>query len=247
VLLLVAIVGCAVTHPLTPAQQAQLDHETHLDDLPSGQATREDAVVRVIAHGGFCSGAVIGDALVVTAGHCLEDLTAGYVYVELGQDALPWGRVGARDVMVCQGWHGGYEHDVGFVVLNKRLPSDVPRLGVREGRREEVAAVGAKFVARGFGTAMLTTNIPDFGDTWSTHAVARSGGLEWSTTEAFAVELRSSSGDSGGPVIAEGTRDVVGVTSQRSEGADAPGFTVAARISACRGTLWQAQEVASRI
>jgi hypothetical protein len=248
------LAGCAdEPRPFTAADRAALDRDTHLDDLPSGHATKEDAVVRVVSRGGFCSGAVVGDALVVTAGHCVGDAyvdglfvqAPGYVRVELGKDALPWGRVGARDVLVCDGWDGGYDRDIGFVVLDHRLPSDVPRLRASTGDGD-VAVAGAPFVARGFGTAMTTTNIPDLGATWSTHDVERHGSLTWSGSDAFAMEMPSSFGDSGGPVLAKGSNDVVGVTSERRESASGE-LTIASRLSSCRATLQRARSLASML
>jgi hypothetical protein len=242
VLLALTVLGCAdVVQPTTAADRAALDRETHLDDLPSGQASSEDAVVRVISNGTLCSGAVVGAELVLTAGHCVVGQRAGYVYIELGQAALPWGRVGARDVMVCDGYEGGFERDIGFVVLDRQLPHDVPRLHVYADEGD-LGAAGMSFVSRGFGAALVSSQVPDYGATWSTHGVARKGTFKWSTGDAFALDMRSFGGDSGSPVLAEGSHELVGVTSHRTEGSD--GLTYVSRISACRQTLARARDVA---
>lgn len=249
----VLLAGCAdASRPFTAADRATLDRETQLDDLPSGRATREDAIVRVVAHGVMCSGAVVGDALVVTAGHCVSSAESdgvfvqppGYVHVELGKDALPWGRVSARDVMVCDGWQGGHDFDVGFVVLDRRLPADVPRLHARVDSGD-VGAPSAPFVSRGFGTVLRRAQIPALGSTWSTQNIERKGKLTWSDADAFAIEMPSYGGDSGGPVLAEGSNDVVGITSEGQEQPDGPGLTIASRISACRATLQRARAIAT--
>jgi len=247
--MITSVVGCA-DPPVSRAAAETLERETHLDDLPSHVASRDDAVVRVIAHGNMCSGTVVGEALVLTAGHCVYEQAPGYVYVELGKGALPWGRVGARNVEVCSGWRGGYDHDIGFVVLDRRLPDDVPRLRVREERGDDVGEIGTTFVARGFGTGMEQFVVPDLGNVRSSHEVERMGSLQWSTADTFGLSMRSAAPDSGGPVQPEGSDEVFGITTQAAESSDLgtqQTITVVSRISACRATLWRARAVASTI
>ena len=232
--------------PETAADRARLEEETHLTFFTPHAAQPNDAVVRVVTRRAFCSGALVSDAIVVTAEHCVTELgadgdgwspvSAGYVRVELGKDALPWGRVGVRRVLTCDGWQGDASRDVAAIVLDKRVPSEVARLRVRL----DDTAAGSDYVAQGFGTAMMLRAMPLTGTPiWSTHRVARSGTLVWDGPDDFALEMSSSHGDSGGPVIAKDTNEVVGVTSASREHEGAP-MTVAARIAPCASMLAQA-------
>ncbi len=80
------------------------------------------------------------------------------------------------------------------------------------------------------------------GKTWSTHDVERTSTLTWATADAFAVNMRAAGGDAGGPVVAIGSDDLLGVTSERDEASE--GYTVASRISSCRATLARAGMIA---
>ena len=231
--------------PDTAASRAKLEEETHLTFFTPSQAQPGDAVVRVVTRRAFCSGALVSDAIVLTAEHCVTDLAeggwaamgAGYVRVELGKDALPWGRVGARHVFTCDGWQGDASRDVAAIVLEKRVPPEVARLRVN---LDDAPDVGTDFVAQGFGTGMAFRSMPLTGSPiWSTHRVARSGTLVWNGADDFALEMPSAHGDSGGPVIAKDTNEVVGVTSAGREHEGAP-TVIAARIAPCASMLAQA-------
>ena len=80
------------------AKLADDDPDTHLTDLPRGQAGPEDGIVRVMAHGAVCSGVLVSTKVVLTAQHCVAGrdgaevdsvIPAGWVWVELGAEPLP--------------------------------------------------------------------------------------------------------------------------------------------------------------
>jgi V8-like Glu-specific endopeptidase len=241
---LVAAACSDYVKPETAASRAKLEEETHLAFFIPNQAEPDDAVVRVVTKRAFCSGALVSDAIVVTAEHCVTDLdeegwsamSAGYVRVELGKDALPWGRVGARQVLTCDGWQGDASRDVAAIVLERRVPHSVARLRMKL----DDSSTGNDFIAQGFGTAMKMHSMPLTGSPiWSTERVARSGTLVWNGADDFTLEMPSSHGDSGGPVIAKDTHEVVGVTAAGREHEGAP-TTIAARLAPCASMLAQA-------
>src|SRR2546421_11045465 len=125
--LLLLTTGCAVSPPaMTPAEEAKLDAETRLDDLPRGQAGDGDAVVRVIVSGTanttghICSGSLVDRSLVLTAAHCIDTADAGSVRIELGGSYLPWGRVGAKRVQACT----DTSIDLAAIRISKPVPLD---------------------------------------------------------------------------------------------------------------------------
>ncbi len=248
--------GCALSYPrLTLATQMRLEADTRLDELPSGQAREGDAAVRVIADGAFCSGVVVADDLVITAQHCVTrslvvpgsaEMAPGDVRVELGGAALPWGRVGVRAVERCEGYdkvHAAF--DVAVLVLDARLPMDVPHVRLRQdGPREDEA-----LDAQGFGTGMRAYVLPDFEShdaphpiaAWSTTRVSRSGTLVWSSDDSFAGQFSSAHGDSGGPIVGS-DGELIGVAALRVETQDGKDekLTIGARVDACKDMMARA-------
>ncbi len=231
--------GCGHAAPsprLTLAAQLDDDDpDTHLTDLPRGQAApgNADAVVRVIAHGVPCSGALVGPKLVLTAQHCVAGrdgdevdvtLPPGYVWIELGGAGLPWGRVRARKLVTCEGWMGSAAFDVAALVLEAPVPDVTPlRLGT--------IAEGDLVSARGFGTGMVVRSMPlTPWHTFDSTRSSRQGKTVAVVDEVIAVEMPTHGGDSGGPILnADG--ELVAITSHGREG-DKP-LTLGARVDAC--------------
>lgn len=264
VLSLMSLMGCSLSYPrLTLATQMRIEADTHLDQVPSGKANLEDATVRVIADTGFCSGVVISGALVLTAQHCVTrsivnsqspaEIEPGQIRVELGGEALPWGRVGVRAVERCDGYdrvHSAF--DVAVLVLDARLPLDMPQGRVRsDGPRGDEAVR-----AQGFGTGMHAYALPDFESqdaphpiqAWSTTRVSRAGTIAWSNDDSFAADFSSAHGDSGGPIWGD-DGSLLGVVSLRvetSSGAD-DRLTVGARVDACQDAIDRARSVEATI
>jgi hypothetical protein len=237
--------GCASTAPsprLTLAAQVEDDDpDTHLTDLPHGQAApgTTDAVVRVIAHGAVCSGALVGPNLVLTAQHCVAGrdgndadvlLPPGFVWVELGGDPLPWGRVRARRLVPCAGWDGSAAYDVAALVLDAPVP-DVTPLPIG------VAADGEAMRRLGFGTGMVTRVIPQTPwRTFEAHRNAIAGSLTAQDDAVVVLDVGAHGGDSGGPIV-NARGELVALTAVGREGAtDGTGggpLTVGARVDAC--------------
>lgn len=235
--------GCASRTPSSKLAFAapldDVDPDTHLTQLPRGQAApgHADAAVRVFAHGLPCSGALVGPNLVLTAQHCVAaredgDVPPGFIWVELGGGGLPWGRVRARRVALCEGWTGGAAFDVAAIVLETPVPDVVPfALGT--------ATEGDVVHADGFGTGMVIRPMPL--TAWHTFQSTRServGSTSAVTDEVVAVAMGSHGGDSGSPLLND-RGELVGITSHGREGETA--LTLAARVDACPTMLRDAR------
>lgn len=201
------VTGCGISQPaLTPTQQAELDRETTLDDMPKGNATMGDGVVRVIvssthtANGHICSGSLVDRSMVLTAAHCLEDADAGSVRVELGGEHLPWGRVGAKRVRTCD----DHSIDLAAIVISKPVPLDVPILGMH-GTTASLS-LNAPVSRVGFGTGMKVWSIPAPGEGVAPIIQASRktshGSVVWASDTMVATTVDASYGDSGGPILA---------------------------------------------
>jgi len=242
----VVVVGCATAGPATrslsfAAQLEDDEPDTHLLDLPAGKSQSGDSVVRVVAgKNGICSGVLVDDAIVLTAQHCVTDergtMSPALVYVELGSDALPWGRAGARRVIPCDGWEGTANFDVAALVLEARIPKEVPRLSIAWNLHTTLQQ-GVDVEAMGFGANMHAGLLPDSDiRVWSSHRVDRWGTLQWQSDDALGAELSSRGGDSGSPIVSVATGEVVAITALGREGdvdTHAAPLTVGARVDAC--------------
>lgn len=242
----VMVVGCATapaaTRTLSFAAQLEDDvPDTHLLDLPAGKSHPGDSVVRVVAgKNGICSGVLVDDAIVLTAQHCVTDergtMSPALLFVELGGDALPWGRAGARRVIPCDGWDRTADFDVAALVLEARIPKEVPRMPIAWNLQATVRQ-GFGVVAMGFGSAMTVAQLPSSDlRVWSSHRADRTGALVWASDDALGAELSSRGGDSGSPILSAATGEIVAITALGREGdvtTNAAPLTVGARVDAC--------------
>jgi hypothetical protein len=242
--------GCAHAPRLSLSTKLRLEADTHLYDVGDGsQIAPDDWVVRVVHRGGApCSGALVAPGVVVTAQHCTvhgdDDAykyDPGDLYVELGGDYLPWGRVGVVAHLACPCWDGGARGDVAALVLETQL-DDVP---IRRARLAGAPLEAEPVIASGFGTRDGHRSMPGTG--WLVSAVHRTErvGVTWSVAYgSFQLHgLLSKPGDSGGPVLAEDTGEVIGVVSRGTEGEAKTPYTIAARLDTCAGIVERARAI----
>ncbi|HEY8076999.1 MAG TPA: trypsin-like serine protease [Labilithrix sp.] len=218
--------GCDSTAPhLSFAVEQRLLRETTLDDMPEGQASAADSIVRVTRTGryaGACSGALIGPRHVLTAEHCMMKVDAtrelteteiypGDVHVELGGDYLPWGRVAVREIHGCPGYTDDVAHDVAVLVLSKPVPADVPILDVSFAIPDQAGI----YELGGFGSNKKPRAMP--GTDWYVWSRTRhlyTGPILGATASEIAVQLPGVPGDSGGPILDVASGRVIAVVSR---------------------------------
>ena len=231
-------VGFASRHaknPVVPSAD-ELAAEQRLLTQPFALAMPEDAIVRVVGPSMTCTGTVIEDDLILTAHHCLVErgprgeyskrlLEASQIKIELGGDYFAWGEVQARAIVAPPCGEGGGAGDLAVIVLSRKLvglSTMTPRLDSPPKMGEEVNPVG-------FGRCALS---PD-----GIRRKERKGGsIRALTSETMHLDASVCPGDSGGPVFAKGTREIVGVVSLSAMDHDETtrGPSVMARIDSYR-------------
>lgn len=248
------LVGCGagVTPKHRVAYRPTADEfaaEQRLLSQPMALAKAEDAIVRVVGPTMTCTGTVFDDDLILTAHHCLVErgpkgeftkrlLDASQIKIELGGDYFAWGEVSTRAVIAPPCGEGGGAGDVAVIVLSRKLiglSTMQPRLDAPPKIGEEVSPVG-------FGRCALS---PD-----GIRRKEREGGnIRSLTSETIFLDASVCPGDSGGPVFAKGTHDIVGVVSLSAMDHDerTRGPSVMARVDAYRLVFAHAREVADGV
>ncbi len=246
----IASSSCAPSIAVRPAAIARArSHPPVLFSPPLALASPQDAVVRVVGPEMSCSGTLVDDDLVLTAHHCVvkrgahgeftrQPLSAADLQIELGGDYLAWGTVRARAVVAPPCGASGGGGDVAILVLERKLvgmSTMSPRLDAPPRMGEPVDPIG-------FGRCALSAN--------GIHRTDRAGGSIVATTlETFVLQASICPGDSGGPVVSRGSREVVGVVSQSAMDGDEQtrNATILARIDAYRSVFATARQVADGV
>lgn len=210
--------------------------EQRLLTQPVALAVSEDAIVRIVGPAMTCTGTVIEDDMILTAHHCVVQrgpkgefekklVDPASLKVELGGDYFAWGEVGVKFVVAADVGEKGGGGDVAVLVLTRKLVG----LSTMKPRLDAPPKVGELVEAVGFGRCALSADAIRRKD--------REGGpVRALTGETIHVEASICPGDSGGPVFAKGTREIVGVVSLSAMDHDEKtrGPSVMARIDAYR-------------
>ena len=194
-----------------------------------------------------CTGTVIDDDLILTAHHCLVErgprgeftkrlIPEDGIRVELGGDYFAWGEVGVRHVVAPPCGEGGGAGDVAVLVLKRKLIG----LSAMTPRLDAPPRIGEVAYPVGFGRCALSSDAIRRKD--------RDGGpVRALSAETLHMDAAICPGDSGGPVFARGTREIIGVVSLSAMDHDEStrGASVMARIDAYRLVFAHAQQIAN--
>jgi len=245
-----ATAGCvrAARPSVRPAANADSDDAPPIRFFPPpfALAVPEDAIVRVVGPRMICSGTLVDDDLVLTAHHCVvqrgdrgeyrhESLPPSALRIELGGDYLAWGDVGVSHVVAPPCGESGGPGDVAILVLERKLVG----LGTLTPRLDEPPRLGEVLDPVGFGRCAMS---PD-----GIHRSVRVGGsVRGLTAGTFDLQASICPGDSGGPVIARGSHEVVGVVSLSAMDGDerTRATSIMSRIDSFRAVFASARLIA---
>ena len=228
------------------ASSTELAAEERLLTQPFALAMPEDAIVRVVGPVMTCTGTVIQDDLILTAHHCLVErgpkgeftktlLAPSTLKVELGGDYFAWGEVSVRHVVAPPCGEAGGAGDLAVLVLTRKLVG----LSTMQPRLETAPRIGEEVAPVGFGRCALSADAIKRKD--------RPGGpIRALTGETLHVDASICPGDSGGPVFAKGSHEIVGVVSLSAMDHDerTRGPSVMARVDAYRRVFEHASLIA---
>ncbi len=220
--------------------------EERLLAQPFALAVPEDAIVRIVGPTMTCTGTAIQDDLILTAHHCLVErgpkgevtktnLPPAAVKVELGGDYFAWGEVSVRHIVAPPCGEAGGAGDIAVLVLTRKLVG----LATMQPRRDAAPKVGELVSPVGFGRCALSADAIKRKD--------RAGGPSRAlTAETMHVDASICPGDSGGPVFASGSHEILGVVSLSAMDHDerTKGPSVMARVDAYRRVIEHASLIA---
>jgi hypothetical protein len=229
-----------------PSSQEELADVRVLEETPFALAVPEDAIVRVVGPSMTCTGTVIDDDLILTAHHCLVErgpkgeftkqlMDPTGLRIELGGDYFAWGEVGVRHIVAPPCGEGGGAGDVAVLVLKRKLIG----LSTMTPRLDAPPRVGEEADPVGFGRCALSSD--------AIKRKGRDGGpVRALSSETLHMDASICPGDSGGPVFARGSREIIGVVSLSAMDHDETtrGPSVMARIDAYRLVFAHARLVA---
>jgi hypothetical protein len=213
---------------------------------PIALAVAEDAIVRIVGPVTTCSGTLVDEDLVLTAHHCVVELghdgvftsralASSDLHVELGGDYLPWGTVAVKAVVAPPCGERGGRGDVALLVLSHRLIGITPYTA----RLDAPPRVGETLDPAGFGRCALSAD--------GIHRTVRAGG-DVDNVGNGTIHMTASicPGDSGGPVFARGSHEVVGVVSLSAMDGDehTRNASIMARVDTFRRLFGRARQLA---
>jgi len=244
--LAIALAGCSLGQASFVAAAREVEKPPRFFPPPLAIASPEDAIVRVIGRHVTCSGTLIEDDLVLTAHHCVVErgksgeftrrpLSGKDIRIELGGDYLAWGYVGVSRVVAPPCGESGGAGDLAVLVLERKLVG----LGTMTARLDGPPKAGEPVYPVGFGRCALSDD--------GIHRAARTGGEIASVSDStIGLEASICPGDSGGPLLASGSREVVGVVSQSAMDGDehTRAASIATRIDRYRRVFSNARLIA---
>ncbi len=239
--------ACAAKGPqLHPAASPDDAADVRFFSPPISLASPEDAIVRVVGAEASCSGTLVDDDLVLTAHHCVATrddhgryektlVPAASLRVELGGDYLAWGSVQVTHIIAPPCGEAGGGGDVAVLVLQRKIVG----LGAMTPRLDAPPKLDEPLDPAGFGRCAMS------GD-----GIRRSSRVGGAVTAVFpqTIALKASicPGDSGGPVLARGTHEVVGVVSMSAMDGDehTANLSLMARVDTFRAVFANARLIA---